>query len=524
MEQISSTSSHVPLTRRLERIVGADAAEDLRQEAFARAWKSAPRDAEHGHLRAWVHRTAHNLAVDELRRRRVRDWVPYADETIGSTPDPDPDARIAAREALDRLSAARAAADPAALRGRTVAGRDRPAAGHVRGRRAQARRPRAPGARGGPPRGHAARAPARAGAGVAHRGPGARTSAGSPRRAASRACSTATGSSARSRPPTRWSSRAATSTCTRACTAQPNVAARGAVDLETDRRDLAALRAALVQDVPVVGICRGHQLLNIAFGGTLHQDIGGHSDAAHPVATGVAARSMRRDLRARHRGRERPPPVGFAGSAAGCGCRRRRSTASSSRSSCPAAASPSACSGIPSTRRQARAGARLGEALRPGGRGMSAAMVIRRAVPADATALRRLALLDDAQPLRGDQLVALVDGELRAAFAIGDGRAIADPFTAHRRAGRPAANACSPDRSRPRAAPPRAPAARATADGLARLPSSVFRLPSLVCPAMADDCIFCAIVRATPQRRRSTRTSTRSRSWTSTRGRAGTCS
>src|SRR5215218_5839262 len=94
-----------PLTRRLTRIVGDPGeAEDLRQEAFARACASAPRDADHDHLRAWVHRTARNLAVDHLRRRRVRDWVPFAEETLGSTPDPDPDARIAAQEALGRLS------------------------------------------------------------------------------------------------------------------------------------------------------------------------------------------------------------------------------------------------------------------------------------------------------------------------------------------------------------------------------------------------------------------------------------
>ena len=95
-----------PLTRRLERLVGdARTAEDLRQEAFARAWKSGPRDAGRGHMRAWLHRTAHNLAIDELRRRRTRDWVPYDDELAPAFYDADPEERIAAREALERLSA-----------------------------------------------------------------------------------------------------------------------------------------------------------------------------------------------------------------------------------------------------------------------------------------------------------------------------------------------------------------------------------------------------------------------------------
>src|SRR5918998_544092 len=95
-----------PLTRRLERLVGdARTAEDLRQEAFARAWKSGPRDAGRGHMRAWLHRTAHNLAIDELRRRQTRDWLPYDDELAPAFDEVDQDERIAAREALDRLSA-----------------------------------------------------------------------------------------------------------------------------------------------------------------------------------------------------------------------------------------------------------------------------------------------------------------------------------------------------------------------------------------------------------------------------------
>ncbi|HWT91607.1 MAG TPA: sigma factor, partial [Solirubrobacteraceae bacterium] len=56
-----------PLTKRLRRMLGdPHAAEDVRQEAFARAWTSAPRDATPDHQRAWLHRTATNLALDEL--------------------------------------------------------------------------------------------------------------------------------------------------------------------------------------------------------------------------------------------------------------------------------------------------------------------------------------------------------------------------------------------------------------------------------------------------------------------------
>ena len=44
------------------------------------------------------------------------------------------------------------------------------------------------------------------------------------------------------------------------------------------------------------------------------------------------------------------------------------------------------------------------------------AVTIRRARPADATALLQLAALDEAEPLDGDVIVAEVDGELWAAI------------------------------------------------------------------------------------------------------------
>ena len=47
----------------------------------------------------------------------------------------------------------------------------------------------------------------------------------------------------------------------------------GRVNAARDEYDLALLRAAVRHEVPVVGICRGHQALNVFFGGTLYQDI-----------------------------------------------------------------------------------------------------------------------------------------------------------------------------------------------------------------------------------------------------------
>ena len=47
----------------------------------------------------------------------------------------------------------------------------------------------------------------------------------------------------------------------------------GDVDTYRDRYDLTLLRLAFNYQIPIMGICRGHQLINVAFGGTLYQDI-----------------------------------------------------------------------------------------------------------------------------------------------------------------------------------------------------------------------------------------------------------
>jgi len=45
------------------------------------------------------------------------------------------------------------------------------------------------------------------------------------------------------------------------------------IDIERDKAEFALLRAYLDAGKPVLGICRGHQLINVFFGGTLYQHL-----------------------------------------------------------------------------------------------------------------------------------------------------------------------------------------------------------------------------------------------------------
>lgn len=50
------------------------------------------------------------------------------------------------------------------------------------------------------------------------------------------------------------------------------------VDTIRDEYDLILLRLAANRQIPIMGICRGHQIMNVAFGGSVYQDIHSQSD------------------------------------------------------------------------------------------------------------------------------------------------------------------------------------------------------------------------------------------------------
>jgi putative glutamine amidotransferase len=56
---------------------------------------------------------------------------------------------------------------------------------------------------------------------------------------------------------------------------------------ERDRFELALASAALERDLPVLGVCRGMQMLNVACGGTLMQDLGSALRERHRHTPGV---------------------------------------------------------------------------------------------------------------------------------------------------------------------------------------------------------------------------------------------
>lgn len=66
------------------------------------------------------------------------------------------------------------------------------------------------------------------------------------------------------------------------------------VDEFIDQFEINAVREALARDIPILAICRGHQILNVALGGTLVQHLettSEHRDTLHNVTVAPGSRA-----------------------------------------------------------------------------------------------------------------------------------------------------------------------------------------------------------------------------------------
>lgn len=71
------------------------------------------------------------------------------------------------------------------------------------------------------------------------------------------------------------------------------------VDTDADRYEIAAARHALDRGLPLVGICRGMQVLNVAAGGTLVQDLGAETPHHGPPDAVMVTQHVRVDPNSR---------------------------------------------------------------------------------------------------------------------------------------------------------------------------------------------------------------------------------
>ena len=61
----------------------------------------------------------------------------------------------------------------------------------------------------------------------------------------------------------------------------------GTIAEDRDVMELYVMKRVMEADMPVLGVCRGMQLINIALGGTIHQDVVHHMNIVHRQGEGI---------------------------------------------------------------------------------------------------------------------------------------------------------------------------------------------------------------------------------------------
>ena len=274
---MDATAHRPALVRFLTRRTGDPAlAEDLAQEVLLRAWQRPPAWRSDGESRAWLYRVAANLAVDSLRREGLRRAEPLADAAAARAFE-DPGERLELQAALrelrppDRLLLA---LQMSGYGHQEIAELLEIAPDAARKRAARARRRLRDALDAG--RG---RTPlvlllnrdedAALYADWLSAGGGVRVELVDRERAAAQlavADGLLLSGSGRDLHPALYGQEQRASV-------DP--------DLATDRFDARVLAGALQREMAVLGLCRGHQLINIVSGGTLHQDLSEQGVATH---------------------------------------------------------------------------------------------------------------------------------------------------------------------------------------------------------------------------------------------------
>jgi RNA polymerase sigma-70 factor (ECF subfamily) len=95
---------HRPVVIRVAtRMVGADEAEDVSQDAFLRAFHRLDRFRGDAPFRSWLLRITHNAALDHLGRRRAEPVDPDSLDTAEPATARPPAERLEVRERIERL-------------------------------------------------------------------------------------------------------------------------------------------------------------------------------------------------------------------------------------------------------------------------------------------------------------------------------------------------------------------------------------------------------------------------------------
>ncbi|HST06263.1 MAG TPA: sigma-70 family RNA polymerase sigma factor [Chloroflexia bacterium] len=92
-----------PIVNYIYRLVSDwDAANDLAQDTFLKAYNALPRTEESLQISPWLYRIATNTALDSLRRRKRITWVPFSLEMEPVAPMSDYAPRHADQDSIQR--------------------------------------------------------------------------------------------------------------------------------------------------------------------------------------------------------------------------------------------------------------------------------------------------------------------------------------------------------------------------------------------------------------------------------------